>query len=269
MFKHLLVPLDGSRLAEAALPAAAFLAEKLGASVTLVHVIERGAPQAVHGERHLTDPAEAHAYLDEIARRAFPPGVQVERHVHTSEVANVARSIVEHLAEMAPDLIVMCTHGKSGLRELLFGSIAQQVVTRGDIPVLLIRPTAAGGDLPFTCSRLLVTLDGNPDHEQALSAAVTVAQACRAGLYLLLVVPTVGTLPGDQAATGRLLPSATAAMLELARQDAEPSLRRHVSRLQAQGLAVRAEVARGGRFDRVRDARQGRGGSLLVGQHRA
>ena len=59
MFKHLLVPLDGSPLAEAALPAAAYLAQKLGASVTLLHVIEQDAPQEIHGERHLTDPDEA------------------------------------------------------------------------------------------------------------------------------------------------------------------------------------------------------------------
>jgi nucleotide-binding universal stress UspA family protein len=59
MFKHLLVPLDGSRLAEAALPAAACLAEQLGASITLIHIIERDASGEIHGERHLTTPDEA------------------------------------------------------------------------------------------------------------------------------------------------------------------------------------------------------------------
>jgi len=53
MFKRLLVPLDGSRLAEAALPPAAYLANRLDAAITLVHIIERSASAEVHGERHL------------------------------------------------------------------------------------------------------------------------------------------------------------------------------------------------------------------------
>ena len=86
MFKHLLVPLDGSQLAEAALPAAAYLAQKLDATVTLVHIIEHDAPAEVHGERHLTNADEANAYLTEVARRAFPPGV------HTSSTSTRSRS---------------------------------------------------------------------------------------------------------------------------------------------------------------------------------
>jgi nucleotide-binding universal stress UspA family protein len=245
MFRHLLVPLDGSRLAEAALPAAAFLAQKLGASVTLIHIIERDAPQAIHGERHLTNPDEAHAYLDEVAGRAFPDDVQVERHVHTSEMKDVARGIVDHVDEFAPDLIVMCTHGQGGLRDLLYGSIAQQVVALGTTPVLLIQPTDASGEAPFTCRRLLVPLDGNPDHEHGLPVAAELARICSAGLHLVFVVPTLGTLSGEQAATGLLLPGATREILELARQDAEGYLQRHVAWLQARGLSVTAEVCRG------------------------
>jgi nucleotide-binding universal stress UspA family protein len=63
MFKRLLVPLDGSHLAEAALPAAAFLALKLNAVLTLVHIVERNAPEEIHGDRHLTNADEANAYL--------------------------------------------------------------------------------------------------------------------------------------------------------------------------------------------------------------
>ena len=68
MFKHLLVPLDGSHLAEAALPAAACLAEHLDASITLIHIIERDVSGEIHGEHHLTTPAEANAYLEAVAR---------------------------------------------------------------------------------------------------------------------------------------------------------------------------------------------------------
>jgi nucleotide-binding universal stress UspA family protein len=245
MFKHLLVPLDGSSLAEAALPAAARLAVILGARVTLVHVIERDAPQEIHGERHLTNPDEARGYLDETAIRAFPAGIQVEKHVHTSEVSNVAQSIVEHVGELGPDLIVMCTHGRGGLRRWVFGRIAQQVVNRGTTPVLLIQPTATETAPLFDCRRLMVTLDGNPEHEEGMEVAAALAKACGAELYLLMVVHTFGTLPGEQAASAKMLPGATYALLDMAEQDAEEYLRRCVTHLEATGLAVSARVSRG------------------------
>ena len=264
MFKHLLVPLDGSPLAEAALPAAAFLARKLDASVTLVHIIERGASPEIHGERHLTDAAEATAYLDEVARGAFPADLRVARHVHTSEVEDITRGIVDHVAELNPDLIVMCTHGSGGLRSFLFGSIAQQVVARGTTPVLLIRPAESGHDQPFVCRRLLVPLDGTPDHEQGLPVAAELGRACEAGLLLVYVVPTLGTLSGDQAAAGRLLPGATQAMLQMACQDAATYLRDHIGRLQDQGLSVEAEIHRGEPTAVIVDTAQASGTDMIV-----
>ena len=245
MFKHLLVPLDGSPLAEAALPIASCLADKLGALVTLVHVIERDAPEAIHGERHLTAADEAHAYLDEVARRSFPAGVQVESHVHSSEVADVARSIVEHQGELAPDLIIMSIHGHGGLRDIFLGNIAQQVVARGTTPVLLVHATDTSGVNPFRCPRLLVPLDGTSAHEQGLSVAMDLARSCGAEIHLLLVVPTRSTLPAEKGITGRLLPGATAAVLELAQQEAASYLQSHMARIQAQGLTVTAQIGRG------------------------
>ena len=110
MFTHLLVPLDGSSLAETALPATAYLARLLPARVTLLHLVERHPPSEVHHDRHLTNALEAGAYLADIKQRTFSTDVAVEYHVHTSEIDDVARSIVEHIGELAPDLIVMCTH---------------------------------------------------------------------------------------------------------------------------------------------------------------
>jgi nucleotide-binding universal stress UspA family protein len=245
MFKHLLVPLDGSSLAEAALPAAAFLAQTLGARVTLVHVIEQDAPQEIHGQRHLTDPDEACGYLDDVAGRAFPSGVLVERHVHSAAVDDVARSIVAHEAELAPDLIVMCTHGQSGLRTRLFGSVAQQIIGLGRTPVLLIQPEGEAAPLQFSCDHLLVPLDGDPDHEQGLVVAADLAAVHGARLHLVWVVPTLGTLPGQDSAAGWLLPGATSAVLDLAQDEAEAQLRDRVAQLQTRGLAVDAGVQRG------------------------
>ena len=64
MLRHLLVPLDGSPLAEAVLPAVGALATRFRARVTLLHVLETAAPETIHGQPHLTDPARAQAYLD-------------------------------------------------------------------------------------------------------------------------------------------------------------------------------------------------------------
>ena len=69
MFRHILVPLDGSRLAESALATAGWLARKLGAQLTLIHLIERNAPAIVHSERHLVSREEAIGYLEEVAPR--------------------------------------------------------------------------------------------------------------------------------------------------------------------------------------------------------
>jgi nucleotide-binding universal stress UspA family protein len=245
MFKHLLVPLDGSRMAEASLPAAVYLARTFGAVVTLLHVIERGAPQEIHGERHLTSPDEARDYLDEVAARAFPADISVERHVHSSEVNDVARSIAEHVGELGPDLIVMCTHGRGGLRGLMFGSIAQQVVGLGTTPVLLIPPVTTGALPTFSCNRILVALDSNPDHEEGLKIAASLAKIGGGELCLIMAVHTINTLSGEQAATAKLLPGTTHALLDFAEKDAKEYLHRHVTTLQAAGFAATADVRRG------------------------
>ena len=162
MINRILVPLDGSELAEIALPVARYFAGALGASVTLLHVIERGAKPEIHNERHLTRPEEAFAYLDGIAEKEFSSkNIPVENHVHTVEVKDVAQSIADHSEELSPDLIVMCSHGGGGARDMLFGSIAQQVIAIGDIPLILIPPRCCMDD--FTCEKILVPLDGQKE----------------------------------------------------------------------------------------------------------
>src|SRR5208337_2691872 len=89
----------------------------------------------------LVTPQEATAYLEELSRLPALSGLHVETHVHTAQIGDVARSIAEHSEELAPDLIVMCTHGKGGARRLLFGDIAQQVISLGRTPVLMVRPS--------------------------------------------------------------------------------------------------------------------------------
>jgi nucleotide-binding universal stress UspA family protein len=245
MFRQILVPLDGSRLAESALPAAVYLAGTVKASVTLFHVMEHGAPQEIHGERHLTAPEEAAVYLAEVAARAFPRGMDVPQHVHTAEVNDVARSISEHAVELGSELIVMCTHGRGGVRGWMFGSVAQQVAGLGTTPILLVHPDTGSSARPYSCRRLLVPLDGNPDHEEGVPVAAELAKACGAELRLVMAVHRFDTLSGEQAAAAKILPRATHALLDLKAQEAKEYLSRHVTALRSAGFAVKGEVRRG------------------------
>jgi nucleotide-binding universal stress UspA family protein len=263
MFKHILVPLDGSSLAETALPPAAHMAQVFKASVMLIHVIEKDAPKEVHKDRHLTEPKEAEAYLKEAASRAFSPDTQVEWHVHMEEVKDVARSIVLHAEELEQDLVVMCTHGRGGVSDWLMGSIAQQVISSGETPVLLIPPHDEESSV-FTCRLAIVALDGLPDHEQGLPVAAGLAKACGATLYLLMVIPTLSTLKPEEAATGKMLPTAMTATLDLAEESGRDYLARHLSNLQAEGIRASAEVARGDVLNAMVDTVQRIGADLIV-----
>lgn len=244
-FAHLLVPLDGSRLAEATLPAATALAARLGARVTLLHVLERGAPATVHGERHLTSAGEAAAYLNGIASRFADAGVAVAVHAHPSPEGDVAASIAEHAAEVGADLIVLCTHGRGGPRGWLSGSLAQQVVRRAIAPVLLIRPAADGVGAPFAPRTVVVALDGTPEGEAALPAALALARATGAALHLVVAVATLTTVGGDRAATARLTPAATTAALDLEEREAAAYLERLGAQLRVTDVRARLEVGRG------------------------
>lgn len=242
--RHLLVPLDGSPMAESVLSATADLVRRLSAHVTLLHIIERGAPKTVHGERHLTQPAEAESYLRGVAEWFVSEGVRADFLVHR-DGADVAKSIADGAAEIGADLVVLCTHGWSGLRGFLFGRVAQQVLRWGTIPVLLIQPSAEGWKAPFSCRRLVVPLDGSGMAETALPAASAVAHAFEAEVLLVWVVPTVATVSGERGAAMKLMPSAAAALLDAEAAQAATYLERVGARLREEGVKISVEVGRG------------------------
>ena len=119
--------------------------------------------------------------------------------------------------------------------------IYDHAANRVDLP----QPEKAGGVRPFQCQRLLVGLDGDPEHEQGLRAAASLAQICQAALHLVMVVRTRGTLSGEGAMAARLMPRAAQALLDAGEEEAAKYLEQHVRRLQAEGLDVRASVGRG------------------------
>ncbi len=243
--EHLLVPLDGSRLAEATLTAATILATRFPARITLLHVLERNAPATIHGERHLTNVGEAEAYLAGVASRFADRGIAVECHAHPNPEGDVAAAIADHAREFGADLIVLCAHGDGGMRGWLSGALAQQIVRRSTPPVLLIRLDAAGDAPTFAPSRILVALDGTDEGEAALAAAQAFARAFDVPVKLAIAVATWTTVSGDRAAAARLTPAATAAALDLRETEMRRYLAALVQRLAAEGTTTEVEVARG------------------------
>jgi nucleotide-binding universal stress UspA family protein len=263
MFTRILVPLDGSWLAEAALPAAEALHKDFHSSITLIHLMEKDAPREVHGERHLHDEKEAGAYLEETARRYFPADAKVDTHVHAEGVSDVPLSLSEHSKELGQDLIIMSVHGHGGLPRMLEGNFAQRIVELRTVPVLLVRPTTASPSVP-SFGRILVALDGKPEHEQGLHVAAGLAERSRGTLVLLTVVPTWITLMGERRAAGRLLPAATAELLEISEQSAKDYLGQHAQALTARRIPVEAVVKRGSPARKICRVAAERNADLIV-----
>jgi nucleotide-binding universal stress UspA family protein len=159
-------------------------------------------------------------------------------------MTDVASTIALRAASLKSDLIVICTHGEGGFRELLFGSVAQQVLGGGAIPVLLVHP-AAGSQPPFVCRTIMVPLDQTAPSEAALPAAASLARAFGATIILSHVVPTVSTMPGERGAAAMLMPTAAAAMLEAEAERAAGYLQTLTSRLTGEGVGAQAAVERG------------------------
>ncbi len=244
MFKHLLVPLDGSRLAEVALPAARFFSRCFGAAVTLVHLIEKGRPRTVHDQPHLYDAGEAASYLSTVAA-SFPPGVRIDSHVHEDEVEQVAASIVEHcMKELYSDLVIMCTHGEGKARRFVQSSIAQQVIAAGNVPVLAVHANSSSS-AEFACTKILVPLDGSPEHGDVIGFVKEFASCCGASVRLIFVVPTYGTIAGKWAQVGRLLPVATSHVLDIEAEDAASFLETKAGEFRNAGIGVETAVLRG------------------------
>src|SRR5690242_5448575 len=128
MFRKLLVPLDGSELAERALPYAVSIARANGATLTLARVALAPAPAHPDGAGWEADQAEAIAtaeqYLTTIADR-LRTRVPVETMVPYGRAVSGIR---EAIAESAPDAVVMATHGRTGLSHLLLGSVAEATI---------------------------------------------------------------------------------------------------------------------------------------------
>ena len=242
----MLVPLDGSRLAESVLPVVVRLAKLApAAAAVLLHVIERDAPSSIHGDVHLTNVAAAENYLAAISEHLKTLGVNVETHVHTVPQGDVPRCIAEHSSELDQDLVVLCRHGSGGMRRFVFGSNAERVVMLGETPVLLVQADETGMKAPFGPAAIVLLLDNSPADRVAIDVASEIARLGDGHLHLLSVVPTLGSISAEEAASGRLIPFTTRHVLDLAAEEVTASVTGAVESLVARGVKASGRVERG------------------------
>jgi nucleotide-binding universal stress UspA family protein len=238
MFRKLLVPLDGTPEAAAALPAAQTLAHATGAAITLLRVTA-GRPEDTVEARHVTEQAED--ALRATAEELTNAGLSVNWLVRT---APIAASIIEAALVSNADVIVMATHGRTGLTRAFAGSVSERVVADSGRPVLLLKPDGKRLD---SIATLLVPLDGTAGGVLGLGAAVGLARATGARLILLDVVPPMPLwMYGGE--VGLAMTYVDPAWEEEALHSAETYIRGLAERLRKSGLqvetrALRSEVA--------------------------
>jgi nucleotide-binding universal stress UspA family protein len=174
MFKNILVPLDGTPECNVALPVARTLARISASTITLFRACGDGEPIE-----------HVQAKLGRIAEELGSDDVRARAVV---ECGDPTGKILAQVGVENADLIVMRTHGRSGLGRLVLGSVTQRVLSASQVPVVLVRP---GGRRMDHMRNVLVPVDGSPGSAFALGTAVQLAGPSGAALHLLeVVVPT-------------------------------------------------------------------------------
>jgi nucleotide-binding universal stress UspA family protein len=197
MFKRILVPLDGSGLAERALPVAARLARASGGSITLVRIIST-APAALPSAPARPNLVQTVSASDQLLASSYLEGVQVMDilkgiHVKTEvAVGLIAPLILSLAASSHSDIIVMSSHGFTGVTHWMMGSVAEKVARYADIPVLILRESIPSEEPGNKGPHILVPLDGSQNAEAALQPAASLAMALsgsgKASLHLMHVL---------------------------------------------------------------------------------
>ena len=206
MFQRILVPLDGSSRAERALPVAARVARVSGGSILLLQVVSPpidyggGLAQAPFLTEQVieTELAVSSGYLDRVAKARELTGLET-----TTEVlfGLPAQDILAEAESQSVDLIIMCSHGRTGFTRWVLGSAAQKVVRHSPVPVFVLRegefvPPVSHADAARPTS-VLVALDGSLLAEAALVPAANLVAALAApgkgALHLMQVIKPLAT----------------------------------------------------------------------------
>jgi len=230
--KRLLVPLDGSPLAEAILPVAEEWAKEDGAEVILLRAfLARPRLGADDSELQVRAVDEGEAYLKANAERLERRGLKRVRWGVWYEEPEAA--IVQAVAEYGVDMIAMATHGRSGLSRLVLGSVAEAVVRSARVPVLLIRGQSAWK--PWATGKILVPLDGSESAEAIVPVVERLAGPRDLTIVLFKAVDPLASTALSET------PTRPDQLMALRREDAERYLAKVAEALWGKGL--RAEFA--------------------------
>lgn len=200
MFRNILLPLDGSQFSELALPLAVRVAQTAGAKLHIVRVhlpTHSEIESAPEGDLDEMVREKERAQLQTAAARAATNGVTATAALLEGPVT---QGLERCIGVMAIDLVVMTTHGRSGLKRAVLGSIAEHCVRTTNAPLLLLHPQSEDDDVPThpeSLGHILVALDGSPESEQVLDSAMNLAQLTGARLTLT----RIATAPFDIAVT--------------------------------------------------------------------
>lgn len=241
MFRSIYVPLDGSPFAEQALPLAAEIARRSGAmlQVALVHHPVPALATALEVpeiEAQLDQEARAReqVYLDGIVERLRATvNIPVTASVLEGPVAD---ALQEHIEKSGADFVAITTHGRGPVSRFWLGSVADQLMRRLHVPILLLRP---GSDrkAPATFRRILVTLDGSSFAERAIEAALMLGRPFGAEYTLMMALEP--PLPIADPSGMMVVPVDPEAERK-ARDSARAYLDRQVARLRGLGAVATA-----------------------------
>lgn len=199
MFKRILVPLDRSMFAEQALGPATAIARAAKAEIDLLVVHE---PRPLAGDRdvawHAAEEGEEKKYLEAIGSELSSlASIESTQSVLSGDLVGV---ICDRIREAHVDLVVMTSHGRTGIDRAWVGSVTDGVVRKSGVPVLMCRPLPPRDYVPtISFKRILVLLDGSLRSREILDAAVSLAICSGARLSLLRVVQPVKLLTVEAA----------------------------------------------------------------------
>ncbi len=193
-YQRIVVPLDGSKLAERAIAPVVTLANAMAAEVILLSVVTP-LPQRVDPfSQALRKEIDAAKTYLELARVQFLPA-SVGGKIVVIVGTEIARSIINFVEQNKVDLIIMSSQGHTGPKRWLYGSVVEKVLRGASCDTVVIRAQVDTG--PFAYKRILVPLDGSPSAEQALEPAIEIARSLSAELILLRAV----SIPLDRGET--------------------------------------------------------------------
>jgi nucleotide-binding universal stress UspA family protein len=243
VFKRIVVPLDGSGLAECALPHAVALAKALRADIVLIRVIQR---QSQDEGGHPTDPVEweafrleTPAYLTGVASRLLKDGVNAQS---VTLEGNPTEQIVDYVRAGPRTLLVMSSHGRGGITGWVLGGVAQTAALHAGVSFLLVRAYGAPEYVAdgFGYRRILVPLDGSKRAECVIPVVATLCQGNGAEIILSSVVTNASRQYGLAAEDSRR------ALLSDLESEHRESIATYLEairdRLETDGLKVRARV---------------------------